>query len=186
MQGGERFDRRVEARVITERTLRMPFTRLQPAFEHDLGVRRHLQRNSQAVDHLHPLAPQEPGEQVLVDLRRQRGGRRIGHRRVAAERDRHRQPLPPTLGDGVMGVGILVDLPVHADRPSIMALQPVHTEIALARLGMLRVGEPQIQEYATVVRPGMHAGQAEQVDVRALEDDVLARCGPDLARWHRP
>ncbi len=186
MQGGERLDRGVETRVVAERTLRTAFPRLQPALEHHLGVRRHLQRDGQAVDHLHPLAAQEPGEQVLVDLRRQRGGRRVGHRRVTAERDRHRQPLPAALGDGMMGVGVLVDLPVHADRPGVMALQPVHAKIALTRLGMLRVGQAQVQEHPAVVRPGVHAGQAEQVDVRALEDDVLARRGPDPARRHRP
>ncbi len=103
----------------------------------------------------------------------------VGHRRVAAERDRHGQPLPAPLGDGVVGVGVLVDLPVHADGARIVALQPVHPEVARPGLRVAGVGETEVEEGAAVVRPGVHPGQPEQVDVRSLEHDVLARRGAD-------
>ena len=72
VQHRERLDRRVEAGVVAERPLGQPLARLDVALQHDLRVRRHLQRHGQAVDHLDPLAAQEAGEQVLVDVARQR------------------------------------------------------------------------------------------------------------------
>ncbi len=181
VQRRERFDGGVEAGVVAERPLGQPLPRLEPALEHHLCVRGHPQRDGEAVDHLHPLAAQVTGEQVLVEVGGQWRGRGVGDRRVAPERDRDRQPLPTPLGDRVMRVGVLVDLPVHADGACVVALQPVHPEVARPGLGVLRVRQTEVEEGPAVVRPGVHPRQPEQVDVRTLENDVLAGRGPDPA-----
>ena len=130
----ERLDRRVEAGVITERPFRVPRARLDPPFEDHLRRGRHLQRDRDAVDHVDPVALQESGEQVLVDVGRQRRGRRVGDRGRAAERDGDRQPLAAALGNrGVRG-RVLVDLPVQADRPLVVLLQAIQPEVARAGL----------------------------------------------------
>ena len=102
-----------------------------------------------------------------------------------AERDGDRQPLAPALGDGVVGVGVLVDLPVHADGTAVVALQAVHAEVAGAGLGVLGVGEPEVEEDAAVVGPGVQPGQQVEVDLVALEHDLLARRALDHLRRHR-
>ncbi len=48
--------RGVEAGVVAERALGQHLAGLQPALQHDLGVRGHLERHGLAVDHLDPLA----------------------------------------------------------------------------------------------------------------------------------
>ena len=171
----ERLDRRVEAGVVAERALGQPRARLDPALEDDLRGGGHLQRHGQAVDQFDPFALHEPGEQVLVDLGRQRGARGVGDRRRAAERDRDRQPLAAPLGDrGVRG-RVLVDLPVQADRARVLLLQPVHAEVAGAGLRMLGVGQAEVEEDPAVVRPGLDAGQPVEVDLVARVDHLLAR-----------
>ena len=102
VQHRERLDRGVEAGVVAERALGRPLPRLQVALEDDLRLRRDLQRHGQAVDHLDPLAAQEAGEQVFVDVAGQRGAGRVADHRVAADRDGHRQPLAAALGDRVV------------------------------------------------------------------------------------
>ena len=172
----ERLDRRVEAGVVAERTLRQPLAGLHPALQHHLGVGRHLQRHAEAVHHLHSFALQEAGEQVLVDVGRQRRAGGVGHRRRAAERDRHRQPLTPPLRDGRVRGGVLVDLPVQADGAFVLLLQPIHAEVASAGLRVLGVGQAEVEEHPAVVRPRLHARQQLQIHLLAGEHHLLAGC----------
>ena len=63
------------------------------AFEHDLGLGRHLERHGLAVDQLDPLAAQQAGELVFrqrVGHRRHRGDDRAG---IGADHGRGRQRL---------------------------------------------------------------------------------------------
>ncbi len=78
-----------------------------------------------------------------------------------------------------------MDLPVQADRPRVLLLQPVHAEVASAGLGVLGVGQAQVEEDAAVLRPGADAGQQRQVDVAVLQDDLLHGSGADLAWRNR-
>jgi len=83
--------------------------------------------------------------------------------------------LAAPLGDGRVRRGVLVDLPVQADGALVLQLQPVHAEVARARVRVLGVGQPEVQEHPAVVRPRLHAReQVDQIDVRALEHDLLA------------
>jgi len=162
--------------------LRQPLPRLQVALQHDLGGRGHLERHAETVDHLHPLAAQEAGEQVLVDVGGERGARDVADHRVAADGDRHRQPLAEPLRHRVVGGGVLVDLPVHPQGVVGVLLEPVEPEVAFAGLGVLGVGEPVVVEDAAVPRPHLQTGQPVEVDVRPPVDHLLAGRRPDLLR----
>lgn len=132
-----------------------------------------LQRHRLAVDHLDPLAREEPGEQVLVDVAGERGGGGVGDGGRAAEGDRDRQPLALPGRDLVVVAAVLVDLPVHADRALVVALEAVQAEVADPGLRVLGVGQAQVEEGAAVLRPGEEGGEGVEVDVVAVQDDLL-------------
>ncbi len=185
VQHRERLDRGVVTGVVTERALRHPLPRLQIALQDHLRVRRDLQRDGHAVDHLDPLAAEETGEQVLVDVAGQWGARGVADHRVGADRDRHRQTLPQPLGDRVVRGRVLVDLPVHAERVPRMLLQAVEAQVALAGLRVLGVGQPEVVEDPAVTGPDLQAGQPAQVHLVTLEHDLLAGRGLHLPRRDR-
>ena len=185
VQHRERLDRRVETGVIAERPLGRPLPRLEVSLQHDLGLGRHLERHGAAVDHLDPLTPEEPGEQVLVDVARQRRAGRVADDGIAADRDGHRQSLSQPLGDRVVRGRVLVDLPVHTERVPRVLLQPVQAQVALAGLGVLGMGEPVVVEDAAVARPHLQPGQPVEVDLVAGEHDLLTRRGLHLPRRDR-
>lgn len=132
-----------------------------------------LERDGLAVDHLDPLALDEAGEEILVDVpgQRRRGGVRDRGRR--AERDGDGQLLTALGRDLVVVTAVLVDLPVHPDGALVMTLEPVEPEVPDPRLGVLGVGEAQVEEGAAVLGPGEERGQLLQVHVVAGEDDLL-------------
>ena len=145
------------------------------AFEHDLGVRRHLQVRRLAPHHLDRLAAQEAGDHHLVQVRRQRedggvhGGRvgADGHGHIHAPRIARLEPPAIVLG------ALLVGLPVHARGALVVDLHAVHAAVALA--GVRVPGEDQRQgdEAAAVVGPALQdrvVGQREAV----APDDFLA------------
>ena len=81
---------RIEAGVIAERSLAAALARLDVAFEHDLGVRRHLEVDRDALDELDALAAEKAREHQLVEP--------LGHRRgrgIRRARDRGRARRPP-------------------------------------------------------------------------------------------
>jgi hypothetical protein len=63
----------------------------------------------------------------------------------------------------------LVDLPVHAGGRGIVDLDPVHAQIAVARIGILRVDTGQGDKTAAIVGP-------------ALENRDVEQCGEGLGR----
>ncbi len=172
-QRGERFLRRVEAGVVAERALGQHLARLQPALQDHLGLGRDLERDRLAVDHLDPLALEEPGEQVLVHVPGERRCGGVGDGGRAAEGDGDRQPLPALGGQLVVVVAVLVDLPVHADGALVVALEAVEPEVAHAVDGALGVGQAQVEEGAAVLGPGEEGREPVQVDLVALEHDLL-------------
>jgi hypothetical protein len=93
-EGREMKDRvvasqRIVARVVAERSLEAPLRRVDVAFEHDLGIGRHLDVDRAAADELDGASAQPAREDDLVHPGRQRRRRRVDHGRVAAEDDGH-------------------------------------------------------------------------------------------------
>ena len=83
---------RIKTRVIAERPLaaqRLGW--IDVAFDDDIRVRRHFDIDGDAFDQLDAFLAQEAGEEDLIDLRRQRRGGGVDHRRIAAEADRQLQ-----------------------------------------------------------------------------------------------
>ena len=82
----------VEAGVVAKRSLGAELVEIHVAFEHDLRMRRHFEIHRLALHQLHRLAPQEAGDDVLLNLRRRghdRGERRC---RIGPDRNCDLQP----------------------------------------------------------------------------------------------
>ena len=171
---------RVEAGVVAEGPLAHQRRRgVHEPLDDDVGVGRDLEAGGHALHHPDPLAAQEAGEEVLVDVGRQRRRGAVGEGRVAAQRDGHRHPLAAPLVLAVVGGGGLVELPVHGQLARAQDLQPVHPDVADAGLGIAGDDLRQGDERPAVVRPGGEHRQDAEVGLRALQDDLLAGAGRD-------
>ena len=124
---------------------------VDPALEHDLRVRRHLEVDGLALDELHGRALEEAGDHQLADVLRQRCARRVGGDRVEAERDGDRDPAVGRRAQ--VGAAVLVDLPVHERRAPVDLLHPVHADVAHAGLPVLRDHRRERDERGRVERP---------------------------------
>ena len=128
----ELLGRGVEARVVAERPFDPDVVPVDPALEHDLGVRRHLEVDGLALDELHRRALEEAGHHQLADVLGQRRARRVGGDGIEPERDGDRDP--PVRRRAQVGAAVLVDLPVHERRAPVDLLHPVHADVADAGL----------------------------------------------------
>ena len=124
---------RVVARVIAEGPFETALRGIDPALEHDLRLRRHLEIHRLARHHRHARPAQPAREHHLVDAGRQGRRARVDRARVAAEGDGHLHGLLLLFGDAMMLGGALVDLPVHAERLVVEHLKTVHADIARPR-----------------------------------------------------
>src|SRR6185437_7230672 len=64
-------------------------------------------------------------------------------------------------------------------------LQAVQTQVALAGLRVLGVREAEVEERASVLRPGVQRGQRIEIDLIIRQYDLLARRALDMLRRHR-
>ncbi len=62
---------------------------------------------------------------------------------------------------------------MHADGALVVALEPVEAEVADAGLGVLGVGQAEVEEVAAVLGPGEQGRELVEVHVVAGEDDLL-------------
>src|SRR6266704_2283522 len=81
----------VMAGELAEGSFFLFFIRLEKTFEHELGVRRHLQRHGFAVYDLERLAANRARHRQLVDTERKRTGSRHHQARIDADRNRNRK-----------------------------------------------------------------------------------------------
>ena len=162
----------VVAGVVAEGPLHSGLVQVHVAFEHELGVGRHLQVDRAALHEIHRLAAQEAGEEHLVQHPGQRCRGRVGDGRVGADGHRHLQP--PT-GRAIVLGGILVEVPVHARGPLVVDLETVHAHVAPTRLGVAGEDQRQGDVAAGVERPALEDRQSLEVDLVAGEHHLLAR-----------
>ena len=158
--------------------------RVDVPLEHEVGIGRHLQIDGLASDRRDGLFSQESGEHPLVDAIGQRGGGRVGHRGIAAERHGHIDTSKPELArpPQVTGAG-LVDLPVHRGGAAIELLHPVAADVADAGLGIPSDYLRQRDERSPVRRPAGEDGQRVQIDLVASRYDLLAGTLRDAPGW---
>ena len=165
---------RVVARVIAERALDPDVVLRHVSLEDDLGIRRHLEVDGLALDELDRLSAEEAGEHQLVEvLRERRAGRVSGH---GIEPDRDRDGNSTVLGGEEIGPAVLVHLPVHEGRRAVDHLHPVHADVARTRLRVLRDDRRKRDERRRIARPAALDREPTEVDVCALEEDLLAGC----------
>ena len=172
----------VVAGVVAERPFGPGLVELHVPLEHELRMSRHLQVDRVAPHQLHCLAPQETGEEHLVDRPRQRRRGGVGQSGVGA--DGHRHFHAPRRAGVVLGA-ILVQVPVHAGGVLVEHLQPVHAHVA--RTGPRMPGEDQGQGdvAARVQGPALEDGERLQIDLVAGEHHLLAGTALDRPRLQR-
>ena len=152
---------------------------LDVSLEHDLGVRRHLEIDGDALDELDRLAAEEPGEHQLVDVLRQRRAGRVRGDRVETERDRHGNAA---VGREPVGAAVLVDLPVHEGGVPVDDLHPVHADVAAAAARITGDDGRQGDERRRIARPAALHREEPEVDVVALQHDLLHRAAAHRVR----
>ena len=157
----------VDAGVVAERSFDAQIGVVDVAFEHELGVGRHLEVDGAAAYQLDGLAPQEAGEGELVDDRRQGRGGRVRQRGVGADDDRHRHSPAPR---GGLRAALLVALPMHPRRALVVDLHPVHADVLRAGARIFGDDQRQRHERPAVERPGRQHRQRPQV---GFLDDVV-------------
>ena len=150
------------------------------SFEDDLRVRRHLEVDRLAAHELDRLAAQEAGEHQLVEVVRERGARRVRGHGIEPDRDRNRDP--PVLGGEQVGAPVLVHLPMHEGRALVDDLHAVHADVADTGLRVLRDHGGERDERRGIAGPAALDRQPAEVDVVALEDDLLAGALGDRLR----
>jgi hypothetical protein len=169
--------------VISERPLREEIlARVDIALQHEVRLGGHLEIDRLAAHVLDGLAAQEPGEHPLVDAVRQRRGRRVGERGIAAERDRDLEAFAELLRAAEVARPGLVDLPVHRGGAAVDALHPVHPDVAGTGVGILGDDVGQREERSAVCRPARHHGERHEIDVVTERDHLLASGARDPPR----
>ena len=157
--------------------------------EHDLGRGRDLDRDGDAVDQLDPLAAQQAGELVL--------GHGVGHGRDGGQRDAGIGTQHGGAGQGVLaalapaavvlGAAAMLE-PAHqrAVAPQHLHAVDAEIELVLARVGRA-LGDDQRpgDQGRGLARPAGLDRQPAEVDVGALEHDLLARRPADGLGLHR-
>ncbi len=166
----------VVARVVAERSLHDELLGgVDVALDHDLRIRRYLEIAGHRLRELHRRLPQEPREDVLVDVRRQRSTRRIHRRGIGADDDAHRHLFAALRHLGEVRRPRLVALPMHRDVLLPHLLHAIHPDIANAACGILRHHGRHREEGTAVFRPSGEHREPVEIDVVALPDDFLAR-----------
>ena len=164
---------RVVAGVVAERALDPDIVLRDMAFEDDLGVRGHLEVDRLAAHELDRLPAQEAREHELVEVVRERSARRVGRHGIEPDRDRDRDA--PVVGGEQVGAPVLVHLPVHEGRALVDDLHAIHADVADARLRVLRDHGGEGDERRRIARPAALDREKAEIDVIALEHDLLAR-----------
>ena len=172
---------RIKTGVIAERAFGAQLAQFDVSFEHDFGLRRHLQVAGLALHHLDGALSQEAGDHHLVQVRRQRQDRRVHADRIGADRhgDIHAR-LPVSAHTAVMLGALLVGLPVHAGGDVVVNLHAIHAAVALAGIGVARKHHRQGDEAAAIFGPAFenrelgqrHAGGAHHFLARAFGNDL--------------
>ena len=126
---------RVVAGVVAERPFADPGRLgIDPPLDHDVGLCGNLEVYGGGAHHGNGFSPEETGQEVLVDARRERRRCDVAQRRVPAERDGHGHLFPAPLVFSEMEGGGLVNLPVHGGAPWAQNLNPVHAHVARSSL----------------------------------------------------
>ncbi len=159
------------------------------AFEHDLGLGRHLERHGLAIDEVDPPAAQQTGELVLrqgVRHRRHRGDDRAGvgadHRGGGQRLALRLRPAPVMLRAAAMPE------PAHQRRVAAGHLHAVDAEVERILPRRARpLGHDQRpgDQRRRLARPAGLDRQRREVDLAAAQHDLLARRRANRARPHR-
>ncbi len=171
---------RVVPGVVAERPLDADVVTRHGPLEHDLGVCRHLEVDRLAAHQLDRIPAEEAREHELVEVVRKRRAGGVGGDGVEPDRDRDRDS--PVLGREQVGAAVLVHLPVHEGRAPVDDLHAIHADVADSRVRVLRDDRGERDERRGIARPAALDRQQPEVDVVALEDDLLARALRDRLR----
>ena len=162
----------VMAGELAERSFFLFFIRLEKTFEHELGVRRHLQRHGFAIDDLERLAANRPRHRQLVDAEGKRTGSRHHQARIDADRNRNRKGLGG--GFAVLQHEVGVRSRENAERARAMHLIAINTDVAKPGHRVARVMTAEGQKRAAVETVEPRGGKLQDIDVIFFKHNLLA------------
>ena len=164
MKGGIIIGERIKAGVITERSLapqRLGW--IDVAFDNDVRVGRHLDIHRDSLDQFDALFAQKTGKENFIDLVGQWRGRRIGHRRIAAQTDGEFQLAGFFFLMLKVARADFMQVPVHASRARIEDLHTIEADVARALNRVIRKNHRQSDEGSAVSRPASENRQNVQI-----------------------
>jgi hypothetical protein len=174
--------RAVGARIFAERRLGAAFDRPNFAFQHDLGVGRHVERDGLATHQRHRALQHAAGDLDLVGIE-------LGKAQRANEKGR---VVPDHDGDRAGQAALLVLLPddvavggfreLHAEQVLLMHHVPVDADVADAGLRIAHHGEAGGDVLAGVLLVIRADRQRLDIDLRAGQHHLLNR---RLVHHHR-
>ena len=166
--GGEVEDwvkvgQRIVARVVAEGPfLAQRLFRINVSLQHDVGVGRHFQVAGLAPDEFGGFLAEVAGEHELVQAVGQRRRGAEGIDRVASKEHRHRHARAGLVVTPAVPCADLLQLPMHPGGALVIDLHPIHANVALARIGVLRHHAGQRDKAAAVQGPALLDGQVQQ------------------------
>ena len=170
---------RIMAEVIAERSFAPAFFGGTYPFEDKFRICRNGDRDRTSSDKLRAFFAEEPGEKCFVNPFRQRRNCCEEHCRVGAERDGEFERLVHFVRLIVMEAAAFLNLPVHAGRPGVEHLHPVHADVSFAVPRVMGEHLRQSDEPPAILRPALDDRQVVQVGIL---DDFLGRSDHDVAR----
>src|SRR5579885_3629017 len=188
MKDGKLPFERIKTGVIAKWSFGACFVQVHEALEHDFRVRRDLQVVGLAGNHFHRLAPQKSSEHHFVKIGRDWQHSRQRRRRVRPNGHAHRNPPCGILRSRAakMLCSVLLRLPVHTRGPLVIHLHAIHSNVSLARLGILRKHQRERDKAPSILRPCLQDRKIKQIDVGSLSNDFLARAILDALGEKRP
>ena len=155
---------RVVTVVVAERPLGPPDARRHRAQQCELRAADQAM-GAAAAHYRQPIAGKQRRQHQLGHVLRKRRDGGQHQRGRTAEKYGGGQCLVPCFGRGVVESASLADLPVHAGRPGIVHLQPVHAEVVPGARRVLGVDERQRDERPAVLGPAGKGRQPVEPDV---------------------
>ena len=143
----------IETGVIAEGALVAQFARLHVSFQNEINICRDLQIYRFTAKELYRSFANKTRKQHFIQSVWQRrcGGERVS--RIAPETYRNGHAFIPLVVASAVASTDFMDLPMHAGCLSIKYLHPIHANIALTGVGILRVDHRQRYESSAIFRP---------------------------------
>jgi hypothetical protein len=152
----------IKSGVVAKRSFRAHLAGLDISFEDEVHVGGNFEIHRFTLHQLHGFFADESGEQDFIESIGQGSGCRESVGRIATNGHCHWHSFAALIISLPVPRPDLVDLPVHAGRLRVVHLHPVHSQVPLTCVRILRVHARKRNESSTVLRPALENRQIKQ------------------------